>query len=369
MGRLVKQCDPTRPIFFESDGDPGRRGRRASASTIRTSIPISPAGPTRPIGCDKPADDPAHVPQRREGVRLEEGQAALPRRVPLDPLARPVVAHRVLRRRGLPRLPPLPQPGQGRGWKMQILGYRHQEVGGHLAVDGHRRRPAGRDQPALRGPPVRLSAASPRIRWTTTRRFYCGRAGHAAAGRVQRRPRTVAARTGVDPFQRRGDRRPRQPEVRDRARGKAVSRNSPPDAPSRASHGGRLAPGGPTPRPPSVRRQPRFCGLCAASVSGGRGEDRTVRYGRQDEQALRGGRDSDCVRDRPAQHPRRARRAGYRRGLAEGGGSGHAGHRPRGAGAGRAASCSTAAAECSCSARTHIPAGCSTRPSPSTTRP
>jgi hypothetical protein len=129
MGRLVKECDPTRPIFFESDGDPG-----GVADVIGIHYPHEypdfTCWPNEAYWLEKPASIPhMFLNGAKEFVWKKDkpiyvGEFLwIPSR---DPSWHTVFfgdeAYKDYHRyRNL---------AKAEAWKMQILGYRHLEVGG-----------------------------------------------------------------------------------------------------------------------------------------------------------------------------------------------------------------------------------------------
>jgi len=272
------------------------------------------------------------LPQRRAPLPLEEAQAALRRRVPLAAVEQPVVAHGLLRRRRLHRLPPLPQPGQGR--ELADADPRLPPLRGrrHLALDRHRGRQARREQCPLSRPPVRLPAHRrllPRPRPLLLRR----RGGASPPRGLQRHPRGRNAQPQVDAVARRpDDRQGRAAPAPDADRAQARE-GLPAHAEGRGAHAGRLARHGRARRDDRLRRDPSLRRLPAAAPACSEGEDRALRPEGSDAGALRGKGPAHRARGvarPPAGGPRRA---GHRRRRLRHRREAGAGHRPRGAGA------------------------------------
>ncbi len=135
MGRLVKQCDPTRPILYESDGDPG-----GVADVVGIHYPHEypkfTCWPNEAYWLEKPQPI-GHVFHDARLFPHGDNLFVWPREKPLyigeflwlpsrDPSWHTVFfgddayrAYREYRNRG-----------KGESWKMQILGYRHLDVAG-----------------------------------------------------------------------------------------------------------------------------------------------------------------------------------------------------------------------------------------------
>ena len=188
MGRVVKECDPTRPIFFESDGDPD-----GVADCIGIHYPHEypdfTCWPNEAYWLRQPAKIPHMFLNGADSFVWQHDKPLyvgeflwIPSR---DPSWHTVFfgdeAYRDYQRyRNL---------AKAESWKMQILGYRDMEVGGispWTVIEGG---PLDDNNPLLQAHQYAYQplAAYP-LEYDS--RFYSGETRDAPTGRVQRRARS-----------------------------------------------------------------------------------------------------------------------------------------------------------------------------------